>query len=107
MPMNPPTLSLKEPAESARLLRAYLVDDVIAFWERHAIDPAGGINSCIRDDGTIVSRDKWAWSQWRAVWVFSELYRTIEPRPQWLDIARNTYRFFADHGWNDERGGWN
>ena len=72
----------------------------------HAIDPAGGINTCIRDDGTLVSRDKWLWSQWRAVWLFATLYNMIEPRPQWLDTAQNICDFCVRHGWDDQFGGW-
>jgi len=74
--------------ELKEFLRGHLLNSVVPFWTRHAVDPAGGINSCIRDDGTIVSRDKWLWSQWRAVWVFSKLYNRMEPRQDLLDIAR-------------------
>lgn len=70
-----------------------LLDDVVPFWERHGIDVDGGINTCMDDTGKILSRDRWCWSQWRAVWVFSRLYNTIEKRPQWLDIARGIYQF--------------
>ena len=75
-------------AELLKLYRTTLLDDVVPFWTRHAIDPAGGINSCITDEGKVVSRDKWSWSQWRAVWVFSKLYNRIEKRTEWLRILR-------------------
>ncbi|MBI4582157.1 MAG: AGE family epimerase/isomerase [Planctomycetes bacterium] len=75
-----------------------LLEDVIPFWQRHGLDPTGGINSCIQDDGLLVSRDRWGWSQWRAVWVFSHLYNAIEPRAAWLDSARAIHRFVSDHG---------
>ncbi len=75
-----------------------LLDDVIPFWQRHGLDPAGGINTCIGDDGRVVNRDRWGWSQWRAVWVFSRLYNTIEQRSEWLDAARSICRFLVDHG---------
>ncbi len=78
--------------------RETLLKDVVPFWMRHAIDPNGGINTCIQDDGTLVSRDRWNWSQWRAVWVFSKLYNRIEKRRDWLDIAHGIYRFVTDHG---------
>ena len=61
------------------LYKTTLLNDVIPFWERHALDPDGGINTCITDDGRVVSRDRWCWSQWRAVWVFSKLYNAIAP----------------------------
>lgn len=76
------------------------------FWLRHAIDESGGLNTCIHDDGTPISRDKWLWSQWRAVWVFSRLYNQVEKRPEWLEIAQRIYRFAARHGWDESARGW-
>ncbi|MAE64845.1 MAG: hypothetical protein CMJ18_11305 [Phycisphaeraceae bacterium] len=84
----------------------HLLESIIPFWTRHAIDDAGGVNTCIGDDGHVVSRDKWLWSQWRAVWVFASLYTMVEPRAEWLDIARHIYRFCAEHGWDDDVDGW-
>lgn len=75
-----------------------LLDDVIPFWERNALDPEGGINSCIGDDGVVVNRDRWGWSQWRSVYVFSKLYNSIEQRPQWLETARQICAFALAHG---------
>lgn len=88
-----------------RALHCHLLDDVVPFWTRHAIDDAGGINSCIRDNGTLISRDKFMWSQLRAIWTFSALYNHIEPRQEWLDIANQIFRFCARHG-RDEEGRW-
>ena len=80
------------------LYRTTLLADVIPFWMRHGPDLAGGLNTCIRDDGSSISRDKWVWSQWRAVWVFSALHNRIEARPEWLGLARDLCRFLAEHG---------
>ncbi len=88
-------------------LKNHLLELVMPFWERYAVDPAGGLNTCIRDDGALVSRDKWLWSQWRAVWVYSTLYDRIERNDRWLEIADSIRAFSAKHGWNDEVGGWN
>lgn len=74
--------------ELLELYRKTLLEDVIPFWLRHAIDENGGINTCIEDSGRLISRDRWNWSQWRAVWVYSKLYNTIEPRSEWLDVAK-------------------
>lgn len=93
-------------SELRDFLRDQLLNNIIPFWRRHAIDPAGGINTCIRDDGSIVNRDKWLWSQWRAVWVFSRLYNQIERRGEWLEIAKQIYRFVTRHGWDDATPGW-
>ncbi len=81
--------------------RRHLLDDVLPFWLDHAIDrECGGINTCIEDDGTILSYDKYMWSQWRAVWVFANLVNRLEPRPEWRDAAETIYRFAARHGFN-------
>lgn len=85
-------------SELYTLYRKTLLDDVIPFWLRHAIDANGGINSCITDDGQVLSRDRWSWSQWRAVWIFSKLYNSIEPRQEWLDVAMGIYRFLVTAG---------
>jgi len=84
----------------SRLLDFYretLLDDVLPFWERRAFDANGGINNCIADDGTILSRDRWNWSQWRAVWVWSKLHNTFGQR-SWLDRAWGIYDFVTAHG---------
>ena len=89
-----------------RFLREHLFDSVLPFWLKHAIDPAGPINNCIRDDGTVVNHDRWLWSQWRAVWVFSKLHNLAGRTERWLDIARGIYAFASRHGWDEDTGGW-
>lgn len=93
-------------APLAAALRAHLFTHVLPFWERHAVDPAGGLCTCIADDGTILSREKWLWSQWRAVWVFSRVYETLDRNPVWLDRARGIADFCLRHGWMDTDQGW-
>ena len=82
--------------------RNHLLDDVMPFWLTHALDrECGGLNTCINDDGALVSYDKYMWSQWRAVWVFCSLYQRIEPRPEWREAAEVIYQFAARHGRNE------
>jgi len=90
------------------LLRSHLLESIVPFWMRHALDDSGGggINTCIADDGTVVSRDKWLWSQWRAVWVFAALYNRIERRAEWLGAATAICDFTRRCGWDDDVGGW-
>lgn len=94
-------------AKLLELYRGHLLESVVPFWTTHAVDPAGGLNTCIRDDGTVVSRDKWLWSQWRAVWVFAKLYNRIERRPRWLELARSICDFATRFGWDEQAGAWN
>lgn len=86
--------------------RRHLLEDVIPFWMKHAFNPTrGGIDTCLADDGSLLSTDRYMWSQMRAVWTFSALYNRIEAREEWLDKALRIYRFAREHG-RDERRWW-
>lgn len=102
---------LTEPTTDLKGLRdflyAHLMEDIMPFWVRYAVDPDGGVNTCVADDGRIISRDKWLWSQWRMVWVFSKLYNSVEADEKWLRLAMHVYEFTAKFGWNEQVGGWN
>ncbi len=87
-------------------LYSHLFQDILPFWQRNAIDSTGGICSCIGDDGVILNRDKWLWSQWRAVWVFSRLYRRFGQQEAWLNIARSIADFCIRHGWDESQKRW-
>lgn len=89
-----------------RWLHEHLFGQVLDFWIGRAIDPAGGITSCITDEGKILSRDKWLWSQWRAVWVFSRLYNRIDQQQRWLSLAGSIAEFCIRHGWDEESQAW-
>ncbi|MCC6416221.1 MAG: AGE family epimerase/isomerase [Opitutaceae bacterium] len=93
-------------AELAAWTRRHLFEHVLPFWERHAIDPRGGILTCMADDGTVQSTDKWMWSQWRAVWVFARLYNTLDRDEKWLGHARQVAGFCLRHGWLEAEQGW-
>lgn len=87
-------------------LRHHLLTDVMPFWTRHAVDEKnGGLFTCISDEGKITSRDKYLWSQTRALWTFSALCRRIEPREEWRAIADGLFAFLAAHG-RDANGHW-
>jgi N-acylglucosamine 2-epimerase len=66
----------------------------------------GGLLTCIADDGEILSTDKWMWSQWRAVWVFSGVYTQLGRETRWLDRARELIEFCRRGGWDENAGGW-
>lgn len=86
--------------------RKLLLDDVVPFWFRNGIDwEHGGVLSCLRDDGTVASGEKFIWSQARSVWTFSALYNRIEKRPEFLRAAENSLRFLLRHG-RDSQGRW-
>ncbi len=83
-----------------------LLDNVIPWWMEHAIDwENGGILQFIEDDGTVVSQDKYLWSQLRALYVWSALYNNIGQRHEWLAVAEQILEFVLKHG-RDEEGRW-
>ncbi|MGH9328450.1 MAG: AGE family epimerase/isomerase [Terriglobia bacterium] len=86
--------------------RSLLLEGIVPFWFSHGIDwEHGGVLSCMKDDGTLISGDKFIWSQARSVWTFSALYNRIERKPEFLKAAENSARFLMSHG-RDERGRW-
>ena len=101
--MNSFTLDRKQIYAQYRTL---LLDNVVPFWLNHGIDwKYGGVLSCIRDDGSIISGDKFLWSQARSVWTFAALYNRVEKRPEFLTAAENSIRFLLEHG-RDKQGRW-
>jgi N-acylglucosamine 2-epimerase len=86
--------------------KTLLLDSVIPFWLNHGIDwKYGGVLSCIRDDGSVISGDKFLWSQARSVWTFAAIYNRVEKRPEFLAAAENSIRFLLEHG-RDTQGRW-
>lgn len=90
---------MKPSSDFSRLqefLHDHLLNNIVPWWLEHAIDwENGGICTFIEDDGTIVSTDKYMWSQLRALYTFSKLYNEIEPRDEWMDVAHNIYEFVS------------
>lgn len=75
-----------------------LFERVLPFWERHSPDPEyGGYLNCLDRDGTLYDPTKYSWLQGRQAWIFSELYRTVDPRDAWLDQARSGVAFLREH----------
>lgn len=86
--------------------RELLLDGFVPFWKRFGVDEElGGVLSCMKEDGTRVSTDKYMWSQARWVWTCSALYNRIEKRPEFLEWARRTIDFLLAHG-RDAQGRW-
>ena len=76
------------------------------FWFRYGIDwERGGVLSCLHEDGSLASEDKFTWSQARSVWTFSALYNRIERRSEFLRAAENSVAFLLAHG-RDAQGRW-
>ena len=101
-----PSLDVITPSEErrahlARYRRRYeteLFERVLPFWERHSPDPEhDGFFNCLDCDGTVYDTTKYSWLQGRQVWMLSRLYRTVEPRDEWLAMAESGIAFLREH----------
>lgn len=82
----------------AERYRADLLDSVVPFWLRHSLDRAhGGYFTCLDRDGAVYDTRKYVWLQGRAIWMFSRLYNSLEPRQEWLDAAALGVGFLRRH----------
>jgi N-acylglucosamine 2-epimerase len=92
-------------AELADVYRQGLLEDVLPFWIRHAVDSQhGGFITSVDRDGTVIDTDKSVWQQGRFAWLLGELYNTVEPREQWLDLARSGIEFIDRHCFDSSDG---
>ena len=87
-----------------------LLNDTIAFWLRHGIDPEhGGVISSLDRDGTIVDTDKCVWAQARTAWMLAEMYNhplcaDAEGREVWLETSESIGQFMIDHAFDSNDG---
>ena len=93
-----------------RLVAVYrdgLLNDTLPFWIRHSVDRQyGGFTFCLDRDGSILDTDKGMWQQCRFTWLLATLYNTVEPRQEWLDLARHGIDFIRRHGFADDGRMW-
>ena len=88
----------EQAAKLSALYRSELLDNVIPFWLKHAIDEeCGGFTFCLDQDGTCVDTDKGVWQQGRATWMFATLYNEVDARDEWLRAAEHGIRFLREH----------
>ena len=99
----PSPMNRLRPAELARLYRDELLSDNVPFWLRHAIDREhGGYTFSLDRDGTVIDTDKAMWIHGRFVWLLSTLYSNVEPRDEWLELARHGLEFMDRHAFDDD-----
>ena len=55
-------------------------------------------------DGTVVDTDKGVWQQCRFTWLLGELYNNVEPREEWLELAKHGIRFIDEHCYDPSDG---
>jgi len=95
-----------DPARRDALIRTYrdgLLRDTLPFWLRHAVDrERGGFLFCLGRDGAVVDTDKPVWIHGRFVWLLATLYATVEPRSEWLELARHGLDFLRRHAFDND-----
>ena len=90
----------------AELYRNTLLNNVIPFWSEYSIDwEQGGYFTCLDRQGNVYDTDKFIWLQNRQLWIFSLFYERIEPKKEWLQIAKNGADFLTKNG-RDKEGNW-
>ncbi len=93
-------------ASYAAAYREELLTNVLPFWTRYSRDEAhGGYFSCLNRDGSVYDTDKFIWLQGREVWCFATMYRQVEQRPEWLEMALHGADFLEKYG-RDASGNW-
>ncbi len=76
-----------------------LTQEIIPFWEKNSIDKQyGGYFTCIDHKHCVYDTDKFIWLQCRQVWMFATFYEQINPKKEWLDIAKNGADFLLQYG---------
>ncbi len=91
---------------NAQLYRKTLLEDVMPFWmARGFADDSGAITNCLDDEGKLVSRDRYIWSQGRALWTFSALCNRVQTQAGWVTRATELYEYLQANG-RDENGHW-
>jgi N-acylglucosamine 2-epimerase len=94
------TSRFPESAELARFYRRHLLEDVMPFWETRTKDSqCGGYLTCFDRTGNVTDTDKYIWFQGRQLWMFSALYRQVDRRPLWLELARAGRDFLVAHAY--------
>ena len=94
-PLTP--VGLRKAGTLTRLRDQYREDlfaDFLAFMDNHVIDhELGGFMCDVDLHGQHLSTDKNTWFEGRGIWVYAFLYRTLDPNPRHLEVARRSIDF--------------
>jgi len=82
-----------------------LLNDTLPFWMKNCVDREhGGFMMALNRDGSVVDTDKGVWQQGRFTWLLGELYNNVEPREEWLELAKHGAKFLDDHCFDPSDG---
>lgn len=87
------------------IYRDGLLSDTLPFWLENAncVDREyGGFMFALDRDGSLLDTDKGMWQQGRFTWLLANLYNTVEPRAEWLEMARHGIDFMRRYGFDDD-----
>ena len=72
------------------IYRDGLLSDTLPFWIDHCVDRQhGGFMMSLDRDGSVIDTDKSVWQQGRFTWLLGELFNNVDPRSEWLELARH------------------
>ena len=98
--------SIFTPQRIDELIATYrdgLLNDILPFWTNHCVDREyGGFMISLDRDGTVIDTDKGMWQQGRFTWLLSTLYNTVEPRDEWLALAKHGVDFIRKFGFDSD-----
>jgi len=98
--------AVKIASKYADLYHEELVGNVLPFWLRHSKDEQhGGYFTCLDRKGNVYDTDKFMWLQGREVWCFSTMYRLVDQREEWKEMALHGAGFMQQFG-RDAKGNW-
>ncbi len=75
-------------------MRNFLLNNVLPFWMKHAIDREyGGLYNYIDREGRVYGTNKNVWFSGRTMYTYSLAYNELEKNPEYLEVAKNMYGF--------------
>jgi len=100
-----PIMNLDRQKELLGIYRDGLLNDTLPFWIPSCVDrDHGGFMMSLDRDGTLVDTDKSVWQQGRFTWLLGELYNNVEPREEWVELARHGIQFIEQHCFDSSDG---
>jgi len=75
-------------------MRDNLLNNILPFWMKHAIDrEVGGLYNFIDREGRVYGTNKNVWFAGRTMYTYSLAYNELDKNPEYLDVAANMYSF--------------
>src|SRR5665648_1166545 len=85
------------------IYREGLLNNIIPFWINHSVDREyGGFMFCLNRDGSVIDTDKGVWQTGRFTWMLATLYNEVEPREEWLELAKHGADFLTAHCFDND-----